>query len=476
MAKGIGKDDLEHLFQIFMKGQPDKHSEQLDLYLQGNDSGKGSKKTVQQSKIAQYHFQIAKKKQLQLKRKRLKQLLTAYSRIISLEQKSKIATSNVVELEKINKLIEQNREANESRADFRLAFSYIAEADQVAKQLVKSLKIAEQALSEQYQDRSQIATIVNKSEFALPELETVRNSAYQYHADLLLKSEQLKLAEYIDDSIKVAGLTAYLAAAKDEVEIYIVELYEKLKQQDVLKSELRNGVDEQLEQRNTIYNQYDEGKKSWQDVLAVQKELVLKQLELASVEYSYKETSLMIAVEIGNFDESALIENHSTASTPTTTAVTANKVVQVTKEEIIVTDYDDELSEQQTDQVEQKVVEKTTLPTLLLGKLVLYNQPNSSKLTQNSQRRLEEYVAELLKQEDLKVQVSGYIASKNDTEENMKLSEKRAMNVKEMMLELGVNGDQIEAIGMSNRNPIASNNTRSGRSKNRRVEVNVIMD
>ena len=45
-----------------------------------------------------------------------------------------------------------------------------------------------------------------------------------------------------------------------------------------------------------------------------------------------------------------------------------------------------------------------------------------------------------------------------------------------LLLDKGVDREQIEVIGMGNREPIESNNTSEGRAKNRRVEIVVVTD
>jgi chemotaxis protein MotB len=54
---------------------------------------------------------------------------------------------------------------------------------------------------------------------------------------------------------------------------------------------------------------------------------------------------------------------------------------------------------------------------------------------------------------------------------NQQLSEKRADNVMQFLISQGVQQDMISAQGMGEANPVASNNTPSGRAQNRRVEL-----
>ena len=54
------------------------------------------------------------------------------------------------------------------------------------------------------------------------------------------------------------------------------------------------------------------------------------------------------------------------------------------------------------------------------------------------------------------------------------LSEKRANSVRDYMVSKGVAADRLTAKGYGEDKPIASNDTREGRAKNRRVELKII--
>ena len=66
----------------------------------------------------------------------------------------------------------------------------------------------------------------------------------------------------------------------------------------------------------------------------------------------------------------------------------------------------------------------------------------------------------------------GHTDSKGPAAYNQKLSEKRARQVEEYIYSLGFTGE-IKSIGMGESQPVATNETENGRSKNRRSEITI---
>ncbi|WP_432710864.1 OmpA family protein [Pedobacter sp.] len=79
-------------------------------------------------------------------------------------------------------------------------------------------------------------------------------------------------------------------------------------------------------------------------------------------------------------------------------------------------------------------------------------------------------VADLLKEKNFSLKLSGYTDNTGPLALNMRLSKERAEAVKAYLVAHGANASRIEAVGYGPENPIASNKTAAGRQKNRRVE------
>ena len=70
--------------------------------------------------------------------------------------------------------------------------------------------------------------------------------------------------------------------------------------------------------------------------------------------------------------------------------------------------------------------------------------------------------------------VAGYTDSTGAAAYNQKLSEKRAQSVAAYLSSQGVSQMRMESMGMGIKNPIADNSSAEGRSKNRRVEIEIL--
>ena len=77
----------------------------------------------------------------------------------------------------------------------------------------------------------------------------------------------------------------------------------------------------------------------------------------------------------------------------------------------------------------------------------------------------------LLAYPGLKIQVEGHTDSVGTDEYNQRLSEQRADSVRDYLVQQGVPGAGVTAMGFGKENPVASNDTAAGRQQNRRVEL-----
>jgi outer membrane protein OmpA-like peptidoglycan-associated protein len=97
-------------------------------------------------------------------------------------------------------------------------------------------------------------------------------------------------------------------------------------------------------------------------------------------------------------------------------------------------------------------------------------------LTQDLKTNLAKIAGILTIYKDANVQVEGHTDNVGGEELNQKLSEKRASNVMEFLINPGgIAASRLSSVGYGFTKPIADNATKEGRQKNRRVDL-VIMD
>ena len=86
---------------------------------------------------------------------------------------------------------------------------------------------------------------------------------------------------------------------------------------------------------------------------------------------------------------------------------------------------------------------------------------------------LESVARVLSKYQDTNLQVNGHTDSTGDADYNYNLSNRRANSVNNYLANQGVNQSRIVSQGLGADQPIATNDTTSGRAMNRRVELQI---
>lgn len=99
---------------------------------------------------------------------------------------------------------------------------------------------------------------------------------------------------------------------------------------------------------------------------------------------------------------------------------------------------------------------------------------NSSRLTVNAQRILDRVATSLIDSPTFQVEVQGHTDNTGPDAYNLILSQDRANAVKAYLVGKGVEPERIVARGYGERQPLADNSTKEGRTQNRRVEMKVL--
>lgn len=87
---------------------------------------------------------------------------------------------------------------------------------------------------------------------------------------------------------------------------------------------------------------------------------------------------------------------------------------------------------------------------------------------------LEKFAQLLKKYNKTNIMVSGHTDNKGKESLNKELSEQRAKNIKNVMIELGIGKYRLYSAGLGSHSPIESNKTEEGRKINRRLEFIVL--
>jgi filamentous hemagglutinin family protein len=99
----------------------------------------------------------------------------------------------------------------------------------------------------------------------------------------------------------------------------------------------------------------------------------------------------------------------------------------------------------------------------------------SAKLLPGANDRLFAVLQAAQDHPEIALEVQGFTDSTGSYAVNKNLSERRAAAVKDWLIERGIPSNRITAAGMADANPVASNETASGRALNRRVEVKYVI-
>lgn len=101
-------------------------------------------------------------------------------------------------------------------------------------------------------------------------------------------------------------------------------------------------------------------------------------------------------------------------------------------------------------------------------------EPDSSRLMESEKKKLRK-IAQILKQFDNDLLITGHCADRGTKKNQMKISEDRAVSVAEFLSELDVrNPNCIFTQGKGATDPVAPNTTEAGRKRNRRVEITLM--
>ena len=103
----------------------------------------------------------------------------------------------------------------------------------------------------------------------------------------------------------------------------------------------------------------------------------------------------------------------------------------------------------------------------------IYFNTGSPVLLPSSFEELDRLIELLQAHPEMEISISGHTDNLGDPEKDLILSEQRAQNVKQYLIDKGIRSRRLSAKGYGITKPIADNKTPLGRAKNRRVEFSI---
>jgi outer membrane protein OmpA-like peptidoglycan-associated protein len=122
---------------------------------------------------------------------------------------------------------------------------------------------------------------------------------------------------------------------------------------------------------------------------------------------------------------------------------------------------------QMVDSTKQTVFKPVVLPNVQF-------YTNSANLIPTSLSDIQQLAQHLIDTPELDAIVIGHTDNVGDAQSNLKLSQRRAETVRNVIISMGVESNRLTAIGKGDKEPKTDNSTEEGRLMNRRVEVQLV--
>ena len=107
---------------------------------------------------------------------------------------------------------------------------------------------------------------------------------------------------------------------------------------------------------------------------------------------------------------------------------------------------------------------------------VIYFKRASAELDTQSNTTLDKLAGVMNTCKSARIEVQGHTDAEGTPERNANLSNRRAKSVLDQLIAAGIEGGRLTAFGYGETRPIATNDTRENRAKNRRIEFEVKAD
>lgn len=297
---------------------------------------------------------------LQVQRQLMEETAATYARLLGIRKQLEVANENINEHSKLYERIEHRQGGQlASEADVQLALSRLIQAQVQREQIVGELQVGLNELRALTQINIESGMAVDPALSALPEKEAIREQALQQNAGIRYKKKLIGVAQYNVSIQKVASTPTLYAeawrnffdssieketrfgitlmgtlngaglgirsrtrsamaqvdaarqdwlATKNDVELRIDSLLTNLDLQARLERSLQAAVEAVRKTSESFIRQYDTGRKSWLEVLNIQRELTQQRLMLVQSGSDQLVLKLRLAALLGRIDTAAGLE------------------------------------------------------------------------------------------------------------------------------------------------------------------------
>jgi outer membrane protein OmpA-like peptidoglycan-associated protein len=157
----------------------------------------------------------------------------------------------------------------------------------------------------------------------------------------------------------------------------------------------------------------------------------------------------------------------------------ARRLAEAQSEEIELARREAELANEAADSLRRRLEYMEYRETdrgvvITLGDVLF--EVGEADLLSAAQQNLSDVIELLDSEPDAAIRIEGHTDATGPSALNLRLSEQRAMAVRDALIGLGVDASRMNAVGMGEDFPIATNESEEGRARNRRVDVILLND
>ncbi len=326
----------------------------------------------------------------------------------------------------------------EARNAVRIAKS--ADADQYAPDAYKNAQQSLNQAEDYYQRKQSTKSIDTVARAAVQSAETARVTAYRAERQAHLERERTQQAQRVEDArARAEQATAQANQA----------------QQDSLQAQqARQQAEAQAEQAQQQAQQETQQRQQ----LEAQQQAAAQQSAQAQAEADRARQQAQLEAQ----QRAAAEQNAQQAQLQ---AQQAQQQAQQAQQQVAQT------RAQLLSQLNQVLETRDTARGLIVSMPDVLFDTGKADLKPGARERLAKVTGILIAYPDIHVEVDGYTDSTGTPDINQQLSQERASAVRDYMTTQGVPAGSIAAQGFGQDNPVASNDTASGRQQNRRVEL-----